>query len=104
MAEQVRLYRPSIPQLIESNWKLSPPGNYPYKSELRIIKNMSRREKIAGLVELLNRHDQNTLVHTFEVTFLATVLAIRQFSEYDMSLIRKIFEGCLVHDIGKTGV
>ena len=68
---------------------------YPYGENLRLLRHREKRkEKVTGLVDLLMIHHPNSVVHTFEVSLLVSLL--------DGSADQ--IERALVHDIGKTGV
>lgn len=118
MAVETGSYRPPHREVKESLRLLYSKGNYPYKEQLKVIKKTSRINKIAGLVEILEGHHRKSLVHTFEDTLLAVTFAQDVFRDMlpivgfaspekrakYLSNIVNIFEGSLVHDIGKTGV
>lgn len=118
MAVETGSYKPPHKEVKESLRLLYSKGNYPYKEQLKVIKKTSRINKIAGLVEILEGHHRKSLVHTFEDALLAVTFAQDVFrdmlpivgftypdhrNEYLFKII-KVFEGSLVHDIGKTGV
>lgn len=112
------LYRPPKREIIESTRLLFSKGNYPYKEQLKVLKKSSRANKIAGLVEILKGHHRDSLTHTFEDALMAVTFAQDVFRDMltgasyvlpesraaYLSKIVNVFEGSLVHDIGKTGV
>ncbi len=117
MAVETGSYKPPRREMVESRRILYGKG-YPYKEQLGVLMKSSRANKIAGLVEILEGHHRKSLVHTFEDALLAVTFAQDVFrdmlpiagfthpnyrNEY-LSKIIKVFEGSLVHDIGKTGV
>lgn len=118
MSKKEGFFRPPRINLIESGWQLSILGKYPYKEDLRRIKKMPREKKVAELANLLGNHDPNSLIHSFEDALLAVKFVEKDFlgivHNLDFSRdsyrdiifprIKILFEGVLLHDIGKTGV
>lgn len=80
--------------------------NYSYKRELMVLKEMDFIDKITALMELMERHHANTLSHTFENAFLATLLIVDYFkgSKGALPFVEEVFLGALLHDIGKSAV
>jgi hypothetical protein len=111
-------YKPPHKEIKESHRLLLTKGSYPYREQLDVLKKQSRVNRIAGLVEILGDHHRDTLAHTFEDTLLAltfaqgicdkswSTLGHNQSGSRDayLSKIIEVFEGSLIHDIGKTGV
>ena len=75
---------------------------FSYKPEINELKRQPLNEKIGGLVGILGRHHPSSLAHSFEVALTAVTLA----SELNLNteVVKEIFVGSLLHDIGKTGV
>ncbi len=69
-------------------------GDYPYGESLKLLCHKERKIKVAGLVDLLMVHHPNSIVHTFEVSLLVSLLG-RSGDQ---------IQRALVHDIGKTGI
>lgn len=92
-------------------------GTFPYKESLFKIK-YGKEKKIPSLLELMHEHHPDSLSHIFEVTYIATALAIsyfldlktklnfspKQYQDILVPLIEEVFKGSLLHDIGKIGV
>ncbi len=92
-------------------------GVFPYKESLIGIK-FGKERKIPSLLGLMYEHHPDSLSHIFEVSYIATKLAISYFSDLKtklnfttkqyqdvfIPLIEGVFKGSLLHDIGKIGV
>lgn len=85
--------------------------NIMFMDKIQKIKKKSfLRERTIGLIEWLAEHHELSARHCFGVAFIASELGKKYFSYYNdlgidpNPILKKIFIGGLLHDIGKVGI